>query len=167
MLNLWLITCFVIASLGGTVGISDGYERKGAHPRPKTSDDPLMKGLSMEDWYPMPRVAQVIYVGNAHFAHITNSEMAVTLCHHYQNVIEPENLLTTASGPSHAPTPLEQKKKKKAIPNKKMANTATMTTESVVTDLTVTEPIYISNENFQKTRQLKMLARLPTATMVT
>ena len=155
MLNLWLLTCFMIASLGGTVGIGDDYERKGARPRRKTSDDPLMKGLSMEDWHAMARVALVLYVDNAHLAHGTDSEMAEALYHHYQNVIEPENLSTTASGPSHAPTTLEQppqKKKKKAIPNKKIANTATTTTESVAKDLTVTEPIYVSGENRKNRR---------------
>ena len=86
----------------------------------------------------------------------TDSEMAEALYHHYQNVVDPENPSMTASGsgPSYAPTLLEQppqKKKKKAIPNKKMANTTT--TESVAKDLTVTEPIYVSCKNFQKTRR--------------
>ena len=71
MLNLWLITCFVIASLGCTASISDDYERKGARPQRKTSDDPL-KGLSMEAWYAMPRVALVLYVDNAHLDHGTD-----------------------------------------------------------------------------------------------
>ena len=121
MLNLWLITCFVIASLGGTAGIGDDYERKGARPQRKTPDDPL-KGLSMEAWHDMSRVALVLYVDNAHLAHGTDSEMAEALYHHYQNVVESENTPTTASspGPSHAPTLLEQpsqKKKKQAKPN--------------------------------------------------
>ena len=154
MLNLWLITCLVIASLGRTAGIGDDYERKGARPRRKTSDDPL-KGLSMEVWHAMPRVALVLCVDNAHLAHGTDSEMAEALYHHYQNVIESENPSTAASGPgpSHAPTLLEQppqKKKKQAKSYNKMANTAT--TESVAKELTVTEPIYVSGENFKKTR---------------
>ena len=50
----------------------------------------MMKGLSLDDWRAMPRVALVLYIDNAHLAHGTDSEMAEALFRHFQHTVDPD-----------------------------------------------------------------------------
>ena len=68
----------VASVLGGDILIGDENVRKGARLRTSTTDDPMMKGLSLDDWHAMPRVALVLYIDNEHLAHGTDGEMAVS-----------------------------------------------------------------------------------------
>ena len=114
MPSRWLIAGIIVASvLGGVVSIGGENNRKGARPRRRTTDDPILKGLSLDDWRAMPRVALVLYIDNAHLAHGTDGKMAEALFHHHQHAGEPAQ---PESGPSisafNPERPPQEKKKK-------------------------------------------------------
>ena len=111
----------VASVLGGVILIGDGNVRKGAQLRTSTTNDPMMKGLSLDNWRAMPRVALVLYIDNAHLAHGTDGEMAEAVFHHFQHAVDPD--IPSALDEE----PREKKKKKvKNTPNKKVSiDTAT------------------------------------------
>ena len=115
MPSRWLIAGIIMASvLGGIISISEENDRKGARPRRRTTDDPMLKGLSLGDWRAMPRVAVVLYIDNAHLAHGTDGEMAEALFNHHQHAVEPAQPESGPSISAYDPErPPQEKKKKK------------------------------------------------------
>ena len=125
MPSRWLIAGIIVTSvLGGVVSISEENDRKGARTRRRTTDDPMLKGLSLDDRRAIPRVALVLYIDNAHLAHGTDGEMSEALFNHHQHAVEPAQ---PESGPSISAfdlerPPQEKKKKAKNTPNKNSIN---------------------------------------------